>query len=104
MRDIETSANAQAEKVAAPPRRSREETARLGDEIYKRDIRSQVEADHHGMIVAIDVDSGDYAVGDMAVTAAELLRERRPHASIWGVRVGYRGLCHFGGGSFRRNG
>lgn len=104
MRDTKTSANVQGEKVAALPRRPREETARLGDEIYERDIRGQVEEMCHGMIVAIDVDSGDYAIGDMAVTAAERLRERRPDANIWGVRVGYRGLCHFGGGSFGRSG
>ena len=90
--------------MTTPTRRTREETARLGDEIYERDIRSQVEGSCHGRIVAIDVDSGDYAIGDMAVTAAERLRERRPDADIWGVRVGYRGLCRFGGGSFRRTG
>ncbi len=28
--------------------RTADEVARLGDEIYERDIRSQVEADHHG--------------------------------------------------------
>ena len=87
-----------------PARRSAEETGRLGDEIYERDIRSQVEETHHGKIVAIDVDSGDYAIGDMVVTAAERLRERRPEAAVWAVRIGYRTLRHFGGGSFRRAG
>ena len=104
MRDTKTSANVQGEKFAAHPRRPREETAQLGMEIYERDIRGQVEGTYHGMIVAIDVDSGAYTISDMAVTAAERLRERCPDANIWGVRVGYRGLCHFGGGSFRRSG
>ena len=99
MRDTETPTNAQRENAESPPRRPREETARLGNEIYERDIRPQVEGMCHGRIVAIDVDSGDYAIGDMAITAAERLRERRPDASIWGVRVGYRGLCHFGVGN-----
>ena len=103
MKHTEPSSNAREDAGPARPRRPREETARLGDEIYQREIRNQVEADHHGKIVAIDVDSGEYAIGDMAVTAAERLRERRPDANIWGVRVGYRGLCHFGGGSFRRS-
>jgi hypothetical protein len=104
MRGTKIPANVQGEKVAALPSRPREETARLGKEIYERDILGQVEGTCHGMIVAIDVDSGDYAIGDMAVTAAEQLRERRPDADIWGVRVGYRGLCHFGGGSFGGSG
>ncbi len=43
--------------------RSREETARIGKEIYERDIRRLVEADHHGDVVAIDVGSGSYALG-----------------------------------------
>ena len=35
-------------------RRPTEETARLGVAIYERDIRAQIEVDHHGEYVAID--------------------------------------------------
>ena len=59
MRDTETPAQVHGEEVEARPRRPRQETARLGKEIYERDIRGQVEVDHHGEIVAIDVDSGN---------------------------------------------
>lgn len=90
--------------MTTPTRRTDEEARRLGDEIYERDIRPQVEATHYGKIVAIDVDSGDYAIGDTAVAAAERLLERRPDADPWAVRVGYRTLRSFGGGSSRRNG
>ena len=51
----------------APTRRPREETARLGKEIYERDIRRQVEADHHGEVVAIDVKSGEWAIGENVI-------------------------------------
>ena len=84
------------------PARSAEETARLGDEIYESDIRPQVEEAHHGKIIAIDVDSGDYAVADTALAASEHLRERRPDADIWCLRIGYGVLRHFGGRSLRR--
>ena len=90
--------------MTTPTRRPREETARLGDEIYERDIRPLVEETHHGKIVAIDVDSGDYAVGDTGLVAAERLQERRPEADTWCVKVGYRAIYHFGGGSMRRTG
>ena len=40
--------------------------SRLGDEIYERDVRPEVEADHHGEIVAIDVDSGCWGLGKTA--------------------------------------
>ena len=84
-------------------RRPREETARLGREIYERDIRRQVEADHHGEIVAIDVDSGAWAVGDTVIAATDLLRAQRPDvADVWSERIGYRALRSFGAGSLRR--
>ena len=84
------------------PARPAEETARLGDEIYERDIRAQVEETCHGKIVAIDVDSGSYAVADAVVAASERLRSQRLGADVWSVRVGYRAPHGFGGGSLRR--
>ena len=93
------------EEMTTPTRQSCDETARLGAEIYERDIRSQAEADHFGEVVATDVGRGDYAIGDMVVTAAERLWQRRPDAAdVWSVRVGYRTLRHFGGSSLRRTG
>ena len=58
VRDSETAPPTDGRKGATPIRRPREATARLGDEIYERDIRPHVEAAHHGEFVAIDVDSG----------------------------------------------
>ncbi len=89
-------------KTPAHPSRPREETARLGKEIYERDIRPKVEAGHHGKVVAIDVDSGDYALADTASVAAKRLRAQRPDAGVWLMRVGYRALRSFGAGSLRR--
>ena len=44
-------------EATTPARRPIEETACLGREIYERDIRQIVEADHVGEIIAVDVDS-----------------------------------------------
>jgi hypothetical protein len=41
------------------PRYSKEEFARLGDEIYESQVRSQVEAGNYGKIVAIDLNHSD---------------------------------------------
>ena len=84
--------------------RSREETARIGKELYERDIRHRVEADHYGEVVAIDVDSGSYALGKNAIAASNGLRDQRPDARVWLMRVGHRALYRFGGGSLRRAG
>lgn len=85
-------------------RRPADDTARLGKDIYEKEIRRLVEADHRGEVVAIDVDSGSYALGKDAIVASESLRERRPDAQIWLMRVGHRTLYHFGGSSLRRTG
>lgn len=103
MTDADTPAPAQPPRHAAPPR-PRDEIARLGDEIYERDIRTQVEATHFGEVIAIDVVSGDYAVADTARSAAGALRDQRPGVDVWLMRVGYPTLRHFGGGSSRRTG
>ena len=84
--------------------RSREETARIGKEMYERYIRHLVEADHHGEVVAIDVDSGSYALGKNAIDACSGLRDQHPDAQVWLMRVGHRTLYRFGGSSLRRSG
>ena len=90
--------------AAVPARRPIDETARLGREIYERDIRQLVEADHVGEIVAIDVDSKCWAMGDGVMAARERLREILPEAvNVLFERVGYRALHSFGAGSLRRS-
>ena len=64
----------------AHQRRPRKEVVRLGREIYRRDILPQVEAGHFGEYVAIDVESGDWAVADTTRVAVERLREQHPDA------------------------
>ena len=85
------------------PTRPRDEIARLGDEVYERDIRHKVEADHHGEVVAIDADSDSWAIGDNVIAVTDRLRTQRPDAiDVWLLRVGYRALHHFGGRPLRR--
>ena len=78
------------------PRYSAEETARRGDEIYDRQIRAAVEAEHRGEVVAIDVETGAYALGESAITASKKLLAEYPHAEIWLVRIGHRALHRIG--------
>ena len=90
-------------QAGAHQRRPREEIARMGDEIYQRDIKAQVEAGHDGEYVAIDVDSGLWAVAESELAASDTLRAKRPDAvDVWLLRVGYRAVASIGGGSLRR--
>ncbi len=99
MRDAGTTAPTQPPRPTAPTR-PKEEIARLGDEIYERDIRTQVEADHHGEIVSIDIDSGNWAIGGDILEAVDRLRAQCPEAiDVWSLRVGHRAVHKFGGRS-----
>lgn len=82
---------------ARQPRYSAEETARRGDEIYERTIRPQVESTHRRKVVAIDIETGAYAIDDTALDAARRLGVEYPDAAVWFVRVGERALHHIGG-------
>ena len=56
MSDVKTPAHARGLGAAGRPRRPGRETTRLAKEIYERDIRRQVEVDHHGEYMANSVD------------------------------------------------
>ena len=85
------------------PRYSKEEAARRGDEIYDREVRAQIEPDHNGEIVAIDLDTGAWEVDPDEITAARRLEAHHPDAQIWAVRVGSRYLSRFGAGRSKQS-
>ena len=90
-------------KTTARQRRPKEETARLGREIYKQTILPQVEADHFGEYVAIDVETGDWTMADSTRVAVQRLRAQHPDAvDILCERVGYKALISFGGARLGR--
>ena len=82
---------------AQQPRYSAEETARRGGELYERTIRAQVEATHHGKVVAIDIETRADAIDDTALAVARRLRAQHPDTTVWFVRVGHRALHRIGG-------
>lgn len=78
------------------PRYSKEESARRGTEIYERDVRPLVEAGNKGKIVAIDIETGAYELGEDTLTACDRLFARVPDAQIWCVRIGHRAVHRIG--------
>ena len=90
--------------MTMPTPKYREETARIGKEIYERDIRHHIEADHQGEVIAIDIGSGSYALSENAIDASKALRDQHPGAQVWLMRVGHQALYHFGGSSLRKAG
>jgi hypothetical protein len=78
------------------PKYSKEEFAQRGNEIYETHIRSQIEAENHGKIVAIDIETAAYEIAEDSLTAAKKLLKRYPDAQIYGLRIGHRGIHSFG--------
>ena len=78
--------------IEETPRLSKEEIARRGSDIYERQVRTVVEADNQGRIVAIDVMSGEFELADSVLTAAARLRARLPEAEVFVLRIGHPAL------------
>jgi hypothetical protein len=71
--------------------------SRRGGELYEARVRAEVEPAHLGRFLALDVLSGDYEVGDEVLAVAARLRERRPGAEVYLMRVGRRAAFRLGG-------
>lgn len=81
------------------PRFASEEIARRGQALYDERVRPQIEADHRGKVVVIDIETGDYEVDDDHMEAAERALAKRPEAALYAVRVGSRALTRIGAGA-----
>jgi hypothetical protein len=82
-------------------RYSGEEAARRGTELYETKIRPLVEAGNIGRIVAIDIESGDYAVADEGYDACQPLFAKNPDAEIFAIRIGHVAVESLSGGDTR---
>lgn len=89
--------------IVRQPRYSKEEVARLGDEIYQSQISEEVKAGSFGRYIAIDVETGVFEVADDTMVAVKQLRARISDAQIWMVRIGYRAVHRFGARSLKDN-
>ncbi|MBW4692731.1 MAG: hypothetical protein KME27_13315 [Lyngbya sp. HA4199-MV5] len=70
------------------PRYSKEEFTQRGNALYESKIRLQVEPNHRNKIVAIDIETGEFEIGDDSLSAADRLFQRLPDAQPWCVRIG----------------
>ncbi len=73
------------------------EIGALGQKIYQEQIKPLVYPAEKGKFLIIDVESGDYELGEDMRTTSQRLRRRRPDAVNFGMKVGYVAAIHFGG-------
>lgn len=84
------------------PLLSRSEIAKLGQELYDQHIRAQVEvAENIGKIVSIDIETGEYEVGDDLVETSLKSQSKHPHAMLWAERIGFDAVYAVGGTTVR---
>lgn len=66
--------------------------------LYEQTIRAAVEhEDNVGKMVIIDVETGAYGVDETGLESAQHLREQRPNARLFGIRIGYDVAVALGG-------
>ncbi|MFQ6058675.1 MAG: hypothetical protein ACE5MB_07360 [Anaerolineae bacterium] len=75
------------EKVTVKPVNKREIVAK-GKAIYEK-IREEVEREHKGEVIVIEVESGDYFIGKTGPEASKKAREKYPHKVFYKARIGY---------------
>jgi hypothetical protein len=71
-------------------RRTLDELARLGGEVFARQIRSKLRPEDDGKYVAIDVDSGEYEIDADDCAAVANLRAKKSSADLWLMRAGHK--------------
>ncbi len=69
-------------------RLSADEVVDRGKEIYTQRIRALVEPEHNGEVIAIDIHTGEFEIGDDPIPASRRLRARLPEAEVYLNRVG----------------
>ena len=77
---------------------SDEEITQRGKELYDSQIRSQVEKPENiGKIVSINIETGEYEIGDDLLVTSRRLREKQADALIWAERIGFNAVFAVGG-------
>ncbi len=73
------------------------EVAELGEAIYERDIRSEVESGHDGEFLVIDITTGGHSVSDNELAAFESAERKNPDGFFYVKRIGRKAVHRIGG-------
>jgi hypothetical protein len=79
-----------------------EEVISAGTKIYEQRIRPLVETPENiGKMLTLDVETGEYKIGTNSIEGAIELKQNRPMARLFTVRIGHDVGVSFGGLSER---
>ncbi len=69
--------------------------ARKGEGIYHARLKKLLEPKYHGWYVAIEVESGDYFLGQTTVEALEKAEKEHPAKKFYIIKVGFPAAVSF---------
>lgn len=69
--------------------RDMKELARRGQDYYDRFLRDELEPEHKGKYLVLDLDTGDYEMDRNELEAFDRARTRMPGKVFYFLRVGY---------------
>jgi hypothetical protein len=78
------------------PPQDPEAFARRAEELYEQELRSELEPEHTGEYVVLDVETGDYELDSDEMAAIDRARARHPNRCFYIKRVGYRAAVFIG--------
>ena len=73
-----------------------EELARRGREYYDRALRGDLEPEHNGKFLVLEVESGDYELDESQLAALERAEGKHPDSVFYILRVGHRTAARIG--------
>ena len=79
-----------------------EEIAQRGEALYEQMLRDSVEVETNiGKMISLDVETGEYEIGDDPLITGKRLLARLPDATLYGKRIGYNAVYALGGALVR---
>ena len=73
------------------------EIAQRGQALYDQQLRAQVEANHPGQFLVLDIETGDYEIDVDDVAAIQRAKAKHPDAALYILRVGAPTAYRLGG-------
>jgi hypothetical protein len=74
-----------------------EEIAAKGRAIYESRLRTQLERDNVGRFLVIDIETGEYEIGDDDLETSLRAQGKNPSGVRFGMRIGHRSSGSIGG-------
>lgn len=74
-----------------------EQIVELGEEIYAQKLLDQLEPQHDGKFLALDVETGEYELDEDKLAAIDRARSKRADAPLYILRVGHPTAVKLGG-------